>query len=176
MAPDGRWLASAGDDQTVRIRDVATMHTQARMRVDGYMFACAWLGSDALVVGGSAGLYVFGFLTETKFGLPPQGRTAATSGETASEQGGPKAIASTQGWEWEQPCDAAVEWLGLTCRFPHCAGVDGVTRWPPLHRGRCIDQSVRCRGRREPSRNGPSSGLDRTGPVDKHTIPLSWIS
>jgi WD40 repeat protein len=66
VAPDGNWLASAADDGTVRIWDTVTWHTLATMRIDGIASDCAWLGSDALVVGGSAGLYLFGFLTETR--------------------------------------------------------------------------------------------------------------
>ena len=64
VAPDGSWLASGGGDGMVRIWDAATWHAQALMRVDNNISACAWLGSNALVVGGSAGLYLFGFLTE----------------------------------------------------------------------------------------------------------------
>ena len=33
------------------------------MRVDSDVNVVAWLGSNALVVGGAAGLYLFGFLT-----------------------------------------------------------------------------------------------------------------
>ena len=47
----------------MRIWDSATGHTRALMRVDNDLTSCAWLGSDALVFGGVAGLYVFGFLT-----------------------------------------------------------------------------------------------------------------
>jgi WD40 repeat protein len=71
VAPDGSWLASVGRDGTVRIWDAATGHAQALMRVDNNIFACAWLGSHALIVGGSAGLYLFGFLTRTS--PPPAG-------------------------------------------------------------------------------------------------------
>ena len=35
------------------------------MRVDNLIHECVWLGSDALAVGGPAGLYLFDFLTET---------------------------------------------------------------------------------------------------------------
>jgi hypothetical protein len=35
------------------------------MRVDGGVYAAAWVGSSTLAVGGSAGLYLFGFLTGT---------------------------------------------------------------------------------------------------------------
>jgi hypothetical protein len=65
VAPDGSWLASGSDDGTVRIWDVATWQVQALMRLESSVKATAWLGSNALVVGGSAGLYLFGFYTGT---------------------------------------------------------------------------------------------------------------
>ena len=64
VAPDSSWLASGGDDGTVRIWDTATWHTQAMMRTDSIGINCAWLGSDALILNSSPGLYLFGFLTE----------------------------------------------------------------------------------------------------------------
>jgi WD40 repeat protein len=71
VAPDGSWLASGGRDGTVRIWDAVTGHTRALMLVDSNIVACEWLGSDALVVGGSAGLYLFSFLPQTS--LPAAG-------------------------------------------------------------------------------------------------------
>jgi WD40 repeat protein len=65
VAQDGSWLASGSLDGTVRIWDAATGHVRALMRVESDIRACAWLGSDALALGGSAGLYLFGFLTST---------------------------------------------------------------------------------------------------------------
>jgi WD40 repeat protein len=50
-------------DGTMRIWDVATLETRAQMRIDGSVNVSQWLGSDALAVGGSAGLYLFSFLT-----------------------------------------------------------------------------------------------------------------
>ena len=65
VAPDGSWLATAGADGTVRVWDPATGRVKALMRVDGSIAACAWLGSNAVAVGGSVGLYLFRFLTGT---------------------------------------------------------------------------------------------------------------
>ena len=64
VAPDGSWLATAGEDRAVRIWDTASGHAQAMMRTDNDITTCAWLGSNALVLGGSAGLYLFGLLAE----------------------------------------------------------------------------------------------------------------
>ena len=64
VAPDGCWLASGSRDNTIRIWDAATGQAQAFMRLDGSVDACAWLGSNALALGGSAGLYLFGFLSD----------------------------------------------------------------------------------------------------------------
>jgi WD40 repeat protein len=63
MAPNGSWLASAGYDGSVWIWDTVTWRAQALMRVDSEIFACAWLSPDALALAGSAGLYLFSFLT-----------------------------------------------------------------------------------------------------------------
>jgi hypothetical protein len=65
VAPDGSWLASIDYGDTVRIWDTATCHAQALMRVDNGIIGCAWLRSNTLVACGSAGLYLFGFLTGT---------------------------------------------------------------------------------------------------------------
>jgi len=67
VAPDGSWLASGSLDGTVRIWEATTWHAHAMMRVDYDIRACAWLGSDALALSGSAGLYLFGFLTSPSF-------------------------------------------------------------------------------------------------------------
>ena len=65
VAPDGTWLASGSRDGTVRIWEIATWYVRAMMRVDNDIRACAWLSPDTLVLGGSAGLYQFGFLART---------------------------------------------------------------------------------------------------------------
>ena len=60
IAPDGIWLATASDDETVRIWDPATGGISALMRVDGGLGDCAWASSD-LAAAGQAGLYYFAF-------------------------------------------------------------------------------------------------------------------
>jgi WD40 repeat protein len=62
VAPDGSWLATASTDGTVRIWDTATWRPSALMRVDRWIFTCAWMSNERLAVDGSAGLYVFDFL------------------------------------------------------------------------------------------------------------------
>src|SRR5262249_37398502 len=62
VAPDGRWLASAGNDQTMRIWDTATGESSALMRIDSTPVTCAWTPDGAaLAVGAAAGLYLFAF-------------------------------------------------------------------------------------------------------------------
>jgi len=70
VAPDGRWVASGGGDGTIRVWDTARWQAQALMRVDGQVFTCAWLDTDAIACGGSAGLYVFDFLGGTGLSQP----------------------------------------------------------------------------------------------------------
>jgi len=63
VAPDGSWLVSGGFDMTVRIWEAPTGPIRTLMRVDSNIIACAWVGSNGLVLGGPAGLYLFDFLT-----------------------------------------------------------------------------------------------------------------
>ena len=89
VAPDGSRLASGGWDNTVRIWDAPTGHVRALMRVDSNVMACAWLGSNALVVGGRAGLYLFGFLTRTspaaaETAMPLQSVKGPSEGEASA--------------------------------------------------------------------------------------------
>jgi WD40 repeat protein len=65
VAPDSTWLASASHDGTVWIWGSAGGHIRAQMRVEDNLNACAWLGSNSLSLAGSAGLYLFGFLTSS---------------------------------------------------------------------------------------------------------------
>ena len=74
-SPDGSWLATSSRGGEVRIWDVAAWQTRSQMRLDNIVNASAWLGADALAVGGSAGLYLFGFLA------------GATSATTAHGEG-----------------------------------------------------------------------------------------
>jgi WD40 repeat protein len=62
-APDSRWLATGDSRGTMRIWDTATWQTQALRWGDKSINACAWLGANALAVGGPAGLYLFDLLT-----------------------------------------------------------------------------------------------------------------
>ena len=62
IAPDGTWLASVGDDGSVRIWDPATGGISALMRVDRPLEDCAWSPSgQSLAAAGGAGLYHFTF-------------------------------------------------------------------------------------------------------------------
>ena len=57
------WPASGSDDQTVRMWD-GSEEPYALMRMDSEVHDCAWLGTDGLVMGGSAGLYLFDFVAD----------------------------------------------------------------------------------------------------------------
>ena len=62
IAADGTWLATAGDDRTVRIWAVGEAPSSGvtAIRVDGYVSGCAWFpGSTDLAIGGNRGLYRF---------------------------------------------------------------------------------------------------------------------
>jgi len=79
IAPDGSWLATADADwkradvrrgATVRIWDTSTWHVRALMRLNDSVSTVAWVSSNALAIGGPAGLYMFDFLTSTAPHLP----------------------------------------------------------------------------------------------------------
>jgi hypothetical protein len=57
--PDGSCVAAIFDDNTLRIRDVVMEVTLAELRLDSDLSACAWLGSDRLVVLGGYAVYRF---------------------------------------------------------------------------------------------------------------------
>jgi WD40 repeat protein len=62
IAPGGAWLASAGDDGSVRIWDPVTGGISAVMRVESHLEDCAWSpSSQSLAAAGGAGLYHFTF-------------------------------------------------------------------------------------------------------------------
>ena len=67
IASHDTWLATTSNDGTVQIWDTATWQPLALIRLDGKADTCAWLpNTDALVVGGPAGLYMFDFLTNPR--------------------------------------------------------------------------------------------------------------
>lgn len=68
--PDGNSLVTGSARGTVRLWDVATGDARVLMRVDNTISALAWLGTDALAIGGAAGLYVFDFLSAITADLP----------------------------------------------------------------------------------------------------------
>ncbi|MGW1619130.1 WD40 repeat domain-containing protein [Streptomyces sp. NPDC002172] len=63
IAPDGTWLATIGDDRTVRIWSTAGLRAVAVARTDGDLFSCVWGEAHELVVEGRQGVYLFAFLT-----------------------------------------------------------------------------------------------------------------
>ncbi|MFF0175942.1 NB-ARC domain-containing protein [Micromonospora profundi] len=60
-SPDGRHLASLGTDRTVRITDTVSWQPAASMEINSDPRVCEWIGGDRLVIGGTAGLYLFDF-------------------------------------------------------------------------------------------------------------------
>jgi hypothetical protein len=62
VAPDGAWLATVGDDRTLRVWDQAAGHTSAVMRVDGPLTNCEWSPSGkSIAAAGAGGWYCFTF-------------------------------------------------------------------------------------------------------------------
>jgi WD40 repeat protein len=61
ISPDGTWLATGSQDGTAQICDTRTWQTRAYIRVDASISSAAWLGSGAVALGGTAGLYLFDF-------------------------------------------------------------------------------------------------------------------
>jgi WD40 repeat protein len=62
VAPDGYWLATAGQDGAVRIWEAATGAVRAVMRVDGALTACQWSPCRlSVAAAGQQGLYLFNF-------------------------------------------------------------------------------------------------------------------
>ncbi|SCD27057.1 platelet-activating factor acetylhydrolase IB subunit alpha, partial [Streptomyces sp. DpondAA-D4] len=59
IAPDGTWLATASNDETVRIWVAADQPPVTMMRTEGPLLSCAWGAAGELVVGGERGLYLF---------------------------------------------------------------------------------------------------------------------
>ncbi len=76
VAPDGSWLAAGGAGRTVRIWDAA-MRIRALMRLDKDVFTSTRLTIGALAVGGSAGFYLFDFVTGTELAVVRRRQTTA---------------------------------------------------------------------------------------------------
>jgi WD40 repeat protein len=69
ITPDAAWIAIASKwDGTVRIWDTATGKISAQMRLESRVNSAAWLGLGALALGGSAGLFLFDFITDSLAG------------------------------------------------------------------------------------------------------------
>ncbi|WP_242606664.1 hypothetical protein [Protofrankia symbiont of Coriaria ruscifolia] len=65
VAPDGTWIASAGNDRSVRIWHAPRQSCEAMMRVDGALSDCAWIANTRLLaLVGSAGTYLFNLLRD----------------------------------------------------------------------------------------------------------------
>jgi WD40 repeat protein len=62
ITPDGKWLATAYGDGTVKVLDTDAYQIQAIMRVESPVHTCAWLNGGGLAFGGPGGLYIFDFL------------------------------------------------------------------------------------------------------------------
>jgi WD40 repeat protein len=66
VGPDGKWLASASDDATIRVWDAVAGRQTAALDVDGPLYSCAWHPTRrVLAVGGARGLYVLEYLEAT---------------------------------------------------------------------------------------------------------------
>jgi WD40 repeat protein len=65
-SPDGRHLASLATNRTVQVTETATWQPVAEMQINSDPRVCEWIGEERLVIGGTAGLYLFDFRLSSK--------------------------------------------------------------------------------------------------------------
>jgi WD40 repeat protein len=61
-SPNGTWLATVADDNTLRIHQLPEARCLAELRLDSDLVDCAWLDNDRLIVVGGQAVYWFHWL------------------------------------------------------------------------------------------------------------------